>query len=63
MGMPDNVTPAVSEGGGFVGNISEKLDSCSASSVRTQFLKEIMRNLLDVFRYEGRTVSPSNSNI
>jgi hypothetical protein len=52
MGVPDNVTPAVSEGGGFVGNVSEELDSCSASSARTRFWKEIMRNSLDVFRYE-----------
>lgn len=61
-GVPADVAPAVSEGGEFVGNVSEEFDPCSRSSARTRCLEGIMRNLLDMFGYERRTVSPSNSN-
>jgi hypothetical protein len=44
-----------------VGNVSEEFDPCSRSSARTRCLEDIMSSL-DVFGYESRTVSPSNSN-
>lgn len=62
-GVPAGDTPAVCEGGKFVGNVSEEFDPCSRSSARTRCLEDMMRTSFDVFRDEDRTVSPSNSSI
>ena len=61
MGVPAGDTPAVCERGEFVGNVSEDCDPCSRSSARTRCLEGMMRNPLDGFGDEDRTVSPSNS--